>query len=260
METTVLPYTSCGKCPSCRIGRVNACLSNQTLGVQRDGAFTEFIAMPWQKLVRSEKLSLTEHTLIEPLSVGFHAVERGRVTPADTVLVFGCGMIGLGAIAGAALLKGARVIAVDVDDTKLELARKAGAADAINSKTENLRERLRNLTQGDGPSVAIEAVGLPATFRAAVDEVAFASRVVYIGYAKEAVSYETKYFVMKELDILGSRNATMHNFADVIGVLETGRYPVADTITRCVSFEAAAQALAAWADNPAKVTKIHVEL
>jgi len=260
METTVLPYTTCGNCPSCRSGRVNACRSNQTLGVQREGAFTEFIVLPWEKLVRSEKLSLPEHALVEPLSVGFHAVERGRVTSADTVLVFGCGMIGLGAISGAALLRQARVIAVDVDDSKLAVARKAGAGETINSKTENLHEKLQALTNGDGPGVVIEAVGLPATFRAAVDEVAFAGRVVYIGYAKEAVSYETKYFVMKELDIMGSRNATKQNFAAVIQVLESGRYPVAETISRTAKFSEAGAALATWAADPSRVTKIHVEM
>jgi threonine dehydrogenase-like Zn-dependent dehydrogenase len=259
MITTVLPYTTCGHCSSCRSGRVNACRNNQTLGVQRDGAFTEYLAVPWRNLVRSEKLDLAAHTMVEPLSVGFHAVERGRVTSADTVLVFGCGMIGLGAISGAALLAGARVIAVDVDDAKLELARKAGAAETINSQTDNLHEKLLTLTHGDGPNVVIEAVGLPATFRAAVDEVCFAGRVVYIGYAKEAVSYETKYFVMKELDILGSRNATMRNFADVIQVLESGRYPITETITHCVPFAEAGAALAAWSANPSVVTKIHAE-
>ena len=260
METTVLPYTTCGVCPSCRSGRVNACRSNQTLGVQRDGAFTEYLCVPWEKLMRSDKLSLIEHTLVEPLSVGFHAVERGQVASTDTVLVFGCGMIGLGAISSAALLHGARVIAVDVDDAKLGLARKAGAAETINSKTENLHDKLQALTEGDGPGVAIEAVGLPATFRAAVDEVSFAGRVVYIGYAKDAVSYDTKYFVMKELDIRGSRNAMADNFADVIQVLESGRYPVGETITRTVPFSEAGAVLAGWAADPARVTKIHVEL
>jgi threonine dehydrogenase-like Zn-dependent dehydrogenase len=260
LETTVLPYTTCGVCSSCRSGRVNACRNNQTLGVQRDGAFAEFLCVPWQKLIRSEKLSLAEHALVEPLSVGFHAVQRGRVTNADTVLVFGCGMIGLGAISGAALLRGARVIAVDVADAKLALARKAGAAETINSKTEDLHARLQTLTNGDGPSVVIEAVGSPATFRAAVDEVCFAGRVVYIGYAKEPVSYETKYFVMKEIDIHGSRNATASDFADVIRVLESGRYPVRETITQTVPFAEAGSALAGWAADPTTVTKIHVTL
>jgi threonine dehydrogenase-like Zn-dependent dehydrogenase len=260
METTVLPYTTCGSCSSCRSGRVNACRRNQTLGVQRDGAFREFITVGWEKLVRSARLSLAEHALIEPLSVGFHAVERGRVTGADTVLVFGCGMIGLGAISGAALWRGARVIAVDIDHAKLGVARKAGAAETIDSATEPLHEKVQELTAGDGPSVVIEAVGVPATYRAAIDEVAFAGRVVYIGYAKDAVSFDTKDFVLKELDIHGSRNATRQNFADVIGVLESGRYPVRDTITRCVPFAEAGLALAGWAADPSRVTKIHVEM
>lgn len=260
MVATVLPYTTCGGCPSCRSGRVNACRSNQTLGVQRDGALTEFLCMPWQKLVCSDKLSVTEHTMVEPLSVGFHAAERGRVTNADTVLVLGCGMVGLGAISGAALLHGARVIAVDVDDTKLGLAKKAGAAETINSKTDDLHEKLQVATKGDGPSVVVEAVGLPTTFRAAVDEVCFAGRVVYIGYAKDPVCYETKCFIMKELDILGSRNATQKNFSDVIQVLESGCYPLEKTITHCVPFDQAGDALAAWAADPSCVTKIHVEL
>jgi len=260
MATTVLPYTACGACPSCHSGRANACCTNQTLGVQRDGALAEFICVPWQKLVRSEKLSLAEHALIEPLSVGFHSVERGRVASRDTVVVLGCGMIGLGAISAAGLLRGARVIAVDVEGAKLVLARRAGAAATINSRTENLSARLRALTKGEGPNVAIEAVGLPSTFRAAVDEVSFAGRVVYIGYTKDAVSYETKYFVMKELDILGSRNATAANFLDVISVLESGSYPVRETITKTVSFADAGAALVDWAGNPGRVTKLQVEL
>jgi threonine dehydrogenase-like Zn-dependent dehydrogenase len=192
--------------------------------------------------------------------VGFHAVARGRIAADDTVLVFGAGMIGLGAISGAALARNARVIAVDIDDDKLALAREAGAQEVINSRTENLHERILALTDGDGPQVVIEAVGSPATFRAAVDEVAFAGRVVYIGYAKEAVSYETKLFVMKELDILGSRNATMADFLAAMQLLESGRYPVRHTITRTVPFAEAGAALADWAAAPGKVTKLQVEL
>ena len=100
--TTVIPYTTCGKCASCRQGRTNACRYNETLGVQRDGAFQEYLAVPWQKLLISENLTLDELVMVEPLSVGFHAVKRARVSENDTVAVFGCGMIGIGAIAGAA--------------------------------------------------------------------------------------------------------------------------------------------------------------
>lgn len=260
MAVTVLPYTSCGKCSACLAGRVNACRENQTLGVQRDGALTEFICVPWQKLIYSPKLSLAELALVEPLSVGFHAVERGRVSAGDTVCVIGSGMIGLGAIAGAALLRKARVIAVDVDDAKLRLARRAGAAEVINADTKSLHERLQELTSGHGPNVIIEAVGTEQTFLAAIDEVGFAGRVVYVGYAKKPVAYETKYFLLKELDILGSRNATRRNFEAVVAVLESGAYPVKETVTRTVPFAGAGQAMQDWSAHPAKVTKIQVEI
>jgi threonine dehydrogenase-like Zn-dependent dehydrogenase len=257
-RVTVLPYTSCGHCPSCRRGRPNACRSNQTLGVQRDGALAEYIVAPWRKVVGSEKLSLQELVMVEPLSVGFHAAARARAAEGDTVAVIGCGAIGLGAIAGAAFA-GARVIAIDIDDSKLELAAKAGAAEAVNSAAASLHDQLARLTAGDGPDVVIEAVGLPATFRAAVEEVAFAGRVVYIGYAKAPVEYETRLFVQKELDILGSRNA-LDDFPRVIKMLETGRFPVGEVISRVAPLAEAGGALADWSANPAAFTKILIDL
>lgn len=258
-EVTLSPYTNCGKCSACRQGRFNCCRHNETLGVQREGGLTEYIVAPWQKLFASSKLDLRELALVEPLTVGFHAVDRGRVKNSDTVLVFGCGAIGLGAIAGAAF-RGARVIAVDIDDAKLALGRKCGARETINSSAENLHDRLQALTHGDGPEVIIEAVGLPQTFKAAVEEACFAGRVVYIGYAKKPVEYETKYFVQRELDILGSRNATPDNFRAVIQLLESGKFPVDEVISRTVPLAGAGQALQDWSDQPQAFTKIHVTL
>jgi 2-desacetyl-2-hydroxyethyl bacteriochlorophyllide A dehydrogenase len=258
-NVTLSPYTSCGTCSSCRAGRFNCCRYNQTLGVQRDGAATEYLVVPYEKLFTSDKLSLRELALVEPLTVGGHATDRAQVTAQDTVLVLGCGAIGLGAVAGAAF-RGATVVAVDIDDEKLALARKAGAAHTINSRSVDMHEALQELTSGDGPEVVIEAIGLPATFRAAVDEVAFAGRIVYIGYAKHPVEYETKYFVQKELDIRGSRNATPENFQTVIRMLEAGTFPVDEVITRVYPFAEAGQALVDWNANPPAFTKIMVEM
>jgi threonine dehydrogenase-like Zn-dependent dehydrogenase len=255
---TMSPYTSCGRCASCRNGRVNACQWNETMGVQRDGAMTEYVSVPWEKLYAA-KLSVKELCLVEPLTVGFHAAARGRVTAADTVAVFGCGGVGLGAIASAAF-RGAETIAIDMDDAKLEIARKAGAKHLVHSRNEDLHERLQAITGGHGPDVMIEAIGLPQTFRAAVEEVAFTGRVVYIGYAKEPVQYETRLFVQKELDIMGSRNALPEDFREVIRMLEAGRFPVEDAVSAVVPMEEAAQMLGEWSETPAKFTKIMVEL
>jgi threonine dehydrogenase-like Zn-dependent dehydrogenase len=257
-NVAVSPYTNCGQCSSCLRGRPNACQFNQTLGVQRDGALTEFIVMPREKLYPA-KLNLKELCLVEPLTVGFHAVTRGRVTAEDTVAIWGCGGVGLGVIA-AASSRGACTICIDVDDEKLELARLAGAQFTINSRQEPLHERLLELTEGRGPDVAIEAIGTAATFLAAVEEVAFTGRVVYIGYAKEPVSYETRVFVQKELDIVGSRNAQPADFEAVIKLLEGQRFPSDEAVSMVVPLEQAADALRGWSENPSRFRKIVVNM
>jgi threonine dehydrogenase-like Zn-dependent dehydrogenase len=257
-DVAISPYTSCGKCAACRRRRSNACQFNQTLGVQRDGALAEFIAMPREKLYPA-KLTIKELCLVEPLTVGFHAVSRGRVTAEDSVAIFGCGGVGLGAVA-AASSRGARTICIDVDDEKLELAKLAGAACMIHIRRESVHERLQEVTGGRGPDVVIEAVGTPETFRAAVEEVAFTGRVVYIGYAKEPVTYETRMFVQKELDILGSRNALPEDFHAVIQLLEGRKFPVEQAVSRVVSLGEAPGALRSWSENPSSFKKILVAL
>lgn len=259
MSVTLNPYTNCGKCASCRNGRVNACEHNETLGVQRNGVMCEYAVMPWQKVIPAPSMSSRDCALIEPMSVGFHAVSRGQVVDNERVMVIGCGMIGMGAIVRASL-RGATVIAVDLDDEKLELARKVGATYVINSKTENVHKRMLQLTDGLGADVVIEAVGSPATYVMAVDEVGFTGRVVCIGYAKSPVEFQTKLFVQKELDIRGSRNALPADFRAVINYLQTGVCPIDKLISRIAEPEEAAAAMADWAAAPGKVFRILVKL
>ena len=255
MTVTVNPYTACGTCPSCRRGRPNACRDNQTLGVQRDGAMRERMAVPWEKVIPAGSLSTREAALVEPMSVGFHAVSRGAVTDTDTVMVIGCGMVGLGAVVRAAL-RGATVIAADIDDGKLGIARQMGAAYGLNTLAPDFRERLAQLTGGDGPDVVVEAVGSPATYRLAVDSVAFTGRVVCIGYSKADVTFETRLFVQKELDIRGSRNAEPADFRAVIRYLERGTCPVDMLVSRVVTPQMSSEALSNWSQNPGTVFRI----
>jgi len=259
MIVTLSPYSACGKCPACRAGRTNCCQFNQTLGVQRDGALAELIASPWQRLFSSSRLNEQELALVEPLTVGCHAADRASITAYDTVAVLGCGAVGLGAVAAAAY-RNANVIAIDLDDKKLETARKAGAAHCINSSRASVHDELSRLTNGEGPGVIIEAIGLPETFQLATTEVSFAGRVVYIGYAKRQVEYETRQFVQKELDIRGSRNATDENFRQVIRLLETGRFPVKDVISRVVPLDECGAALAQWSEQRNTTTKVLIQI
>lgn len=258
MKVTVNPYTNCGVCPSCRNGRPNACRNNETLGVQRDGAMREYITLPWTKIIPAGELSLKECALVEPMSVGFHAVSRGCVTDSDTVMVIGCGMVGMGAIVRAAL-RGATVIAADIDDEKLSIAREMGAAHALNSLSPTFHDELQAITGGQGPDVIIEAVGSPATFRMAVDEIAFTGRVVCIGYSKSDVTFQTRLFVQKELDIRGSRNAMPLDFEAVIRYLGRGTCPVDKLISDVIRPEDAQKTMEHWSANPGKVFRILVD-
>lgn len=254
----VSPYTECGLCPACRQGRVNTCQFNQTYGVQRDGVMTDRFAVHYNKVFVTNALSLEEAALVEPLSVGYHAANRGRVCETDTVLVLGSGTIGIGVIAAAAR-KGATVVAVDVDERKLEMARKFGASHTIHSKEQSVLDEVKRLTNGEGVNVAIEAIGLAQTYRLAIDAAAFGGRVVYIGYAKEEIGFNTADFVRKELDILGSRNA-LRVFPSVIEMLKKRERPFAEMISRVYPFAQAGTAFADWHAAPGEITKILVDL
>jgi 2-desacetyl-2-hydroxyethyl bacteriochlorophyllide A dehydrogenase len=258
MDVTLSPYSQCDYCAACRNGRANACRRNQTLGVQRDGALAEYISVPAQRLYRAN-LDLEALCLVEPLTVGAHAVARANVTARDGVAVIGCGGVGLGAVAAAAF-RGAVTVAIDVDDAKLALAREAGASHAIHSQREALAPALAAITGEAGPDVIIEAVGMPETFRAAVDLVAFTGRVVYIGYAKEPVTYETRLFVQKELDIRGARNAMPEDFRQVIDMLEHRRFPVKSAIDTIVPLDDAPQIFDAWSEHPSQFKKVMITL
>jgi threonine dehydrogenase-like Zn-dependent dehydrogenase len=258
MQATIYPYQNCGTCISCRKGSRNACQDNKTMGVRRPGAMTEYIAIHWKDVHISAKLSLKALALVEPLTVGFHAAARGSVTQQDIVAVIGCGMVGLGALASA-VNRGAKTIAIDLDETKLDIAKKIGATHVIQPNMTNLHDTLMDITNGDGPDVIIEAVGSPLTYRTAVEEVAYTGRVVCIGYAKSPVEFNTGLFVRKEIEILGSRNCTIE-FPEVIQYLEEGKFPIDEVISKTVSIDDAGEALANWAADPKGIIKIMVDL
>jgi L-galactonate 5-dehydrogenase len=257
-KVTVSPYTSCGVCPACRIGRYNTCESNQTLGVQRDGALTKLISIPFDKVFVNNTLSLIELALVEPFSVGYHGANRGKVSETDTVLLLGCGTIGIGALV-AAVRKGARVIALDIDDTKLEQAKKFGAFYAINSSKTDALAEIRSITNNRGVNVVIEAVGTQSTYKLALDAVCFAGRIVLIGYSKNELTMDTSLIVRKELNMYGSRNA-LQVFPSVISMFEMKGKPYSELITKIFPFAQAPEAFRFWDENTTGVSKILIDV
>ena len=257
-DVAVSPYKNCGTCAACRLHRPNACHSNETLGVQRDGALSEFAAVPVARLVRSRVLPLDVLALVEPFSIGMHAVRRTEVAPGDTVLVMGCGGVGAGAIAAAAAA-GATVIGLDLDSQKLAQAMVFGATHVIDGTTRDVAGQVGALTGGEGPSVVIEAVGTAATYRQALELVAACGRIGCLGWVKGDVPLEARLIVLKEVAILGSRNAT-DELAAVAALFESGRVDPRMLVTHRVAIDDAPAMLARWAAMPREVGKILVSV
>jgi threonine dehydrogenase-like Zn-dependent dehydrogenase len=257
-RVAVSPYKNCGACPACRTGRPNACRNNQTLGVQREGALADRAAVEARRLYTSPALTLDHLALVEPFSVGMHAVRRARVTGDDTVLVIGCGGVGMGAIAGA-VGRGARVIAYDISEAKRAQATCMGAAAAVDTSAADAGTEVRALTGGDGPSVVIEAVGSAETYRFALDIVAPCGRIACLGWVKGDVALEARQLVAKEVDLVGSRNA-LDEFAEVIALFESGRVDPLQVVTHRVALEDVPQMFSRWAAEPTSVGKVLVSL
>ncbi len=255
----VIPYTTCGHCRSCRTGRTNACQFNRTLGVQQDGAMRAQIVLNHDRLILNDSLPVPHLALVEPLSVGFHAVSRGKVSSEDTVLIIGGGMIGVGAALGAQA-RGARAIVSEISEQKSATLKALGIDVVLNPDVDDVEQRVKDITDGAGADVIIEAVGMPVTFRTAVEIAPFCGRVVYIGYAKSEVSYDTSLFNLKELDIHGSRNATRTDFEAVVDYMNANRDIAEQLISKIFPWSDADKALDYWNANRNETFKILIKM
>nr|AHF25610.1 threonine dehydrogenase and related Zn-dependent dehydrogenases [uncultured bacterium Contigcl_23] len=239
---TVNPYFNCGKCLSCRRGLVNACMSNQTMGVQRDGGFSEYITMPVSRLIGGEGLDPKTLALIEPFCIGYHGIQRADVREGDSVLVVGSGTIGLLA-AIAAKNRGAKVWVCDIAPKKLETALSFGLDGAIlNSSPEAFEAAWKELTDGDGFDVAVECVGLPQTLQNCLDAVCFGGRVSVIGIGKKNIDLNFSVIQKKELNIFGSRNALTGDFEELIRLVKERDLRLDRVVTDEYPFSRAARA------------------
>lgn len=200
----------CGRCHFCRQGLINLCDRRQVLGVscdefRRDGAFAEYVAVPARILYQLPDDLLFEHaTMVEPTSVAVHGVSRLPIRPGDTALVIGAGIIGLLAVQALRAAGCARVVAVDVDESRLELASSLGAEETFRSDTADAAAWLRGLTEGRGAEVVFEAVGLPATVELALGCVRKGGAIVQVGNLSPTVEIPLQALVGRQLSLVGS--------------------------------------------------------
>jgi len=253
------PLIPCGTCYPCLVGRKNCCSNMKTVGVTVNGALSEFFKVPSTCIHPiNDSIPFKIAVLSEPFSIGFHAVNRGMITTADQVLIIGAGPIGL-TILAAAKEKGALVMISDLLDFRLDLARKMGADRIVNSKEQNLLETVLDWTNGYGPSVVVEAVGLPSLVEQAVDLVADSGRVVVVGVTKEKFSIHGVDVTKKELSIIGSRN-NLGTFPDAIAYLSKSIDGAKQLITQTFPFEKTLQAFEMADRLPDSTCKVVITL
>ncbi|SET40522.1 Threonine dehydrogenase [Natronincola peptidivorans] len=257
MTVTAIPYFNCGKCYSCTRGKVNCCENNETMGVQRDGSFAEYIVMPIERIVDGKGLDAKTLSLIEPFSIGYHAVNRVDIKTGDKVLVIGAGAIGIFA-ALAAKLRGAEVYISDIFDKRLEAAMKMGVDGIINVKNEDLKERVKDITNGNGMDVCLEAVGMPETFLNCIESACFGGKIGLIGNGKRETTFNHSILLKKELDVYGSRNS-LNDFVPLVDLVSKDNIDILQIVSDILPLENVKEAFDLLKDNDGSKIKVLVE-
>lgn len=226
----------CNKCGACRNGLYNRCENRQVLGVstqtfKRHGAFAEYVAVPsWIVSKIPDDMSYVHAALLEPVSIGMHAANRAPISSDDTIVVIGAGPIGL-FILQACKLKGARkVIVCDINEFRLDVARKLGADEVVNPRKRDIKEAIFEQTKNKGADVAFEAVGFASTFRDAVSITRTGGHLVVVGNLESKAEFDLQQFVARELTFTGSY-ASCGEFRDCINLVASGKIKVEPLIS-----------------------------
>jgi 2-desacetyl-2-hydroxyethyl bacteriochlorophyllide A dehydrogenase len=255
---TFIPYFNCGKCIACRNGKSNCCTDIKVCGVHIHGGFVEYLTVPSYALIHGEGLSFDELALVEPLAIGAHGVRRAGVEKEEFVLVIGAGPIGLGTMEFARIA-GGKVIALDINDSRLQFCKdKLNVEHTINAATEDVTERLKAITNGDMPTVVIDATGSLKAINNAFQYMAHGARYVLIGLQKGDVSFSHPEFHKREGTLMSSRNATREDFVHVVSSMKKGWVNPATYITHRVKFDEVKDNFESWLKPETGVIKAMV--
>lgn len=243
-RVTVPFVQSCGACENCTTGRDNLCPKGQVAGFARDGGFAEYV------LVRVADLNCVP--LPDAISdevaaalgcrfpTGYHAIaHRSGMHPGDWIAIFGTGGVGLSAIQTAAAL-GGRVIAIDIDERKLERAREAGAVETIQAgEGVNIPRRIKEIAGGGGAAVTVDAIATAPTTQAGVMSLRRGGRHVQVGLTSQAeqgqISLPADLMVNNELEFVGSGSNPHRAYAEIFDLIAAGKLNPAALISRRIA-------------------------
>ena len=254
----VIPYLSCGTCAACRTGKTNCCQRIAVLGVHADGGMQEYLSVPRSLLIPAGALSHDEIAIVEPLAIGAHALRRAAVTEADTVVVVGCGPIGIG-LAALAALRGCRVIALDTNPHRLTFVRERIGIEDTVVVGPGAADRVAALTDGDLARVVFDATGHRAALESGIDYMAHGGTYVLVGLSKGPLTFSHPAIHAKESNILCSRNATREDFLAVRSALESGGFPTESYITHRTGFRDMIDRFGDWLNPDTGVIKAMVD-
>ena len=262
-RVTVEPYLNCSVCQACQNGKSNCCEQLQVLGVHTDGGMTEYIKVPFRKLHASQILTFEQLAVVEPLSIGAHAVQRAAVSSKDLVLVIGAGPIGL-SVMQFAKLSGATVIVLDINKERLNFAKQQMQVDftleiSHNFSESQLREFVENFVGFKGlPSIVFDATGNSTSMKNAFNYVAFGGKLVFVGLFIGEVTFEDPLFHRREITLLASRNSLPQDFTNIIRLIETNKIDVNPWLTHRADFDDLPTVFNEWLNPQTGVVKAMV--
>jgi 2-desacetyl-2-hydroxyethyl bacteriochlorophyllide A dehydrogenase len=258
-QVFAMPYLSCGACVACRKGKTNCCSKIQVLGVHRDGGMTEYLTVPAQFLFKTEGISLDEAAMLEFLAIGAHAVKRGRVEAGQPVLVVGAGPIGVAAALFAAL-KGGKVTVLDSRADRLAFCKDVLGVENVVTVGDGDKESLSALTGGDFFDVVFDATGNIKAMERGLEFVAHGGAYVLVSIVPDKISFSDPEFHKRETTLLGSRNATVDDFREVLAAMKAGLVPTGLMNTHRATLDGFIDALPLWMEPGSGVIKAIVEV
>jgi len=224
---------SCGSCRACRTGRENICDTMVMLGNNIDGGYAENVVVPAKDLaIVPEDIPLSEIAVVaDAVSTPFHAVvNRAKVKAGDVISVFGCGGVGINIVQIASIV-GAKVIAVDIVDSKLEKAKKLGASITLNANNyDNVAKEIRKLTDG-GVDIAFEAIGNPKTLQNAFDTLRRGGTLCVVGYCSQKLEWSFTKVMYYEMQIIGSLGCRPVDYPKIINLVKENKLNIKELIS-----------------------------
>lgn len=252
---------TCGQCARCMEGRQNLCAEIKTLGIDVDGAYAEYLKVPARNLVKlPDAISFAEGAIItDALSTAYHAVTKLHLRKDEVVAIFGAGVLGLNAIQVATKIFGARVIAIDLEDWKLDMALSKGAWKVLRAEKErDIVPGLRSLA--GNIDAAMEFIGNPQTYQQAIAAVRKGGRVVLVGAFVQPFALEPARLFRDEVNVTGSYASLPNEIPYLVDLVANDKLKVKDMVTHTCSLEGINDTIAMLAKRTAKSLRAVVEM